>query len=153
MRYLSFFSGVEMAHLAVERHGWELVACAEIDPFASAVIAERLPHVPNLGDVSKITPEQIEALGPLDAIIMGFPCQDVSIAGKRKGLRNDDGSVTRSGLFYDAMRLVRAADPRWLILENVPATDPRIGQVIQATSKRGQACLTGSTQTTRRGRG
>lgn len=49
MRYLSFFSGVEMAHLAVERHGWELVACAEIDPFASAVIAERLPHVPNLG--------------------------------------------------------------------------------------------------------
>lgn len=74
MRYLSLFSGIEMAHLAVERHGWELVACAEVDPFASAVIAERLPHVPNLGDVSQITPEQIEALGPLDAIIMGFPC-------------------------------------------------------------------------------
>lgn len=124
MRYLSLFSGIEMAHLAVERHGWECVAVAEVDPFASAVIAARLPHVPNLGDVTAITLEQIESLGRIDAIIMGFPCQDVSIAGKRKGLKNTDGTLTRSGLFFDAMRLVREAHRRnglrWVIGENVP---------------------------------
>ena len=124
MRYLSFFSGIEMAHLAVERHGWECVAVAEVDPFASAVIAARLPHVPNLGDVTAITVEQIENLGPIDAVIMGFPCQDVSIAGKRKGLKNDDGTLTRTGLFFDAMRLVREAHRRnglrFVIGENVP---------------------------------
>lgn len=124
MRYVSFFSGIEMASLAVEPLGWTPVAFAEVDPFASAVLAHHYPQVPNLGDVSKITDEQIESLGPIDLIIGGFPCQDVSHAGRRKGLRNDDGTTTRSGLFFDAMRHVRTAHRRcglrWLVLENVP---------------------------------
>ncbi len=109
-----------MASLAWSQLGWELVAVAEVDPFASAVIAHHHPGVPNLGDISKITEEEIRALGRIDVVIGGFPCQDISCAGKRKGLRNDDGTPTRSGLFFDAMRLVRAADPRWLVVENVP---------------------------------
>jgi DNA (cytosine-5)-methyltransferase 1 len=123
VRYASFFSGIEMASLAFEPLGWEPVAFAEVDPFACAVLAHHYPHVPNLGDVSKITEEQIADLGHIDLIIGGFPCQDVSNAGKRKGLRNEDGTSTRSGLFFDAMRHVRVAHRRcglrWLVLENV----------------------------------
>lgn len=120
MRYLSLFSGIEMASLAFGPLGFELVAVAEVDEFASAVIAHHHPSAPNLGDVSKVSEGEIEALGVIDLVIGGFPCTDLSVAGKRKGLRNDDGSVTRSGLFFDAMRLVRASGARWLVLENVP---------------------------------
>ena len=120
VRYLSLFSGVEMASLAWRPLGWELVACAEVDPFASAVIAHYHPSVPNIGDVSEVADEQIKALGAIDLVIGGFPCQEGSLADNRGGLKNTDGTLTRSGLFFDAMRLVRAADPRWLVIENVP---------------------------------
>lgn len=130
MRYLSLFSGIEMASLAFKPLGWTPVAFSEIEPFACAVLAHHYPEVPNLGDITKITEDQIKALGKIDLVIGGFPCTDLSHAGKRKGLRNADGTPTRSGLFFDAMRLVRAANPRWLIIENVPGlyssppTDP-----------------------------
>lgn len=124
MRYVSFFSGIEMASLAFEPLGWEPVAFAEVDPFACAALAHHYPGVPNLGDVSKITADEVVELGRIDLFVMGFPCQDVSQAGLRKGLRNEDGTPTRTGLFFDAMRLVRAAHrrcgTRWLIGENVP---------------------------------
>lgn len=120
MRYLSLFSGIEAASVAWKPLGWECVGVAEIEKFPCAVLKHHYPDVPNLGDVTKITAKQIKALGKIDLVVGGFPCQDVSQAGKRKGLRNADGTVTRSGLFFDAMRLVRAADPRWLVIENVP---------------------------------
>lgn len=107
MRYLSLFSGIEMASLAWKPLGWELAACAEIDAFASAVIAHYHPGIPNLGDVSHVSQAQVAALGRIDVVVGGFPCQDVSVAGKRKGLRNDDGSLTRSGLFFAALRSKR----------------------------------------------
>jgi len=103
--------------------GWQCVGVAEIEPFPCAVLARHYPDVPNLGDVSKITTEQIAGLGHVDLIIGGFPCQDVSVAGKRRGLEHH-GERTRSGLFFDAMRLVRDAREhcglRWLLVENVP---------------------------------
>lgn len=120
MRYLSLFSGVEMAGLALIPLGWELVAVAEVDEFASAVIAHHHPGIRNLGDVSAVADDEVRAMGRIDAVIGGFPCQDLSNAGKRKGLRDSDGSLTRSGLFFDGIRLVRASGARWLILENVP---------------------------------
>lgn len=123
MRYLSLFSGVEAAALAFLPLGWECVGVAEIEKFPCAFLAHHYPDVPNLGDVTKITDEQIKALGHIDLIIGGFPCQDVSQAGKRKGFEHD-GKITRSGLFYEANRIVRVAREhcglRWLILENVP---------------------------------
>lgn len=88
MRYLSLFSGIEMASLAFGPLGFELVAVAEVDEFASAVIAHHHPGIPNLGDVSVVTDEHVRSLGKVDAVIGGFPCQDLSNAGKRKGLRN-----------------------------------------------------------------
>ena len=119
MRYLSLFSGMEAAHLAWAPLGWECVGVAEVEPAACALLRHRLPHVPNLGNVTEITEEQIKALGPIDAVIGGSPCQDLSVAGRRAGLGG-----ARSSLFHQQMRIFYAArlfcGARWLIWENVP---------------------------------
>ena len=60
--------------------GWECAGVSEIDPFACAVLAHRHPHVPNLGDITKITEMQIAALGHIDLVVFGSPCQDLSVA-------------------------------------------------------------------------
>ena len=124
MRYLSLFSGIEAATVAWESLGWEAVAFAEFEDFPKAVLAHHYPEIPDLGDVTKITEEQIKALGPIDLVVGGSPCQDLSIAGKRAGLRNADGSVTRSGLFGEQMRIFEIArihnGCRYLLWENVP---------------------------------
>lgn len=120
MRFLSLFSGIEAASLAWLPLGWEAVAFVENDPFASAVLAHHYPSVPNLGDITRVTEEQIRALGPIDLVVFGFPCQDLSVAGQRKGLHDGAGEVTRSGLFFDAARIVRWSRCRWFVAENVP---------------------------------
>jgi DNA (cytosine-5)-methyltransferase 1 len=118
VRYLSLFSGIEAASVAWEPLGWKPVAFAEIEPHPCRVLAARYPHVPNLGDVTRITEADVFALGPIDVMIFGSPCQDLSLAGNRKGL---DGE--RSGLFRDAIRIARWAREhcglRWLLWENV----------------------------------
>lgn len=83
MRYVSLFSGIEAASVAWEPLGWECVALSEIDTHASMVLAHRYPGIPNLGDVTKITDDQIRSLGQIDLVVGGSPCQDMSIAGKR----------------------------------------------------------------------
>ena len=119
IRYLSLFSGMEAAHLAWAPLGWECVAVAEIEPAACALLTHRLPHVPNLGSVTDITAEKIAALGHIDVVIGGSPCQDLSVAGKRAGLAG-----ARSGLFHKQLRIFNAArtfcGARWLVWENVP---------------------------------
>src|SRR5665213_1326848 len=99
MRYLSIFSGSEAASVAWHGLGWECAAVAEVEPFPCAVLAHHYPNVPNLGDITQITEQQIQQLGPIDLVVGGFPCQDLSVAGKRKGLHHADGTATRSGLF------------------------------------------------------
>lgn len=118
-RYLSLFSGIEAASVAWLPLGWECVGFAEIEKFPCDLLKHYYPDVPNLGSVTEITELQIKALGHIDLVVGGFPCQDLSVAGKRKGLKNEDGSNTRSGLFYDAMRIVRLSDARYCLLENV----------------------------------
>lgn len=119
MRYVSLCSGIEAATVAWEPLGWEPVAFADIDPFACRVLKHYWPHIPNLGDLSKITEEQIAALGPIDLVIGGTPCQDLSMAGKRAGLAGE-----RSGLFFDFVRIFDAArrlcGARFCLWENVP---------------------------------
>lgn len=118
MKYLSLFSGIEAASVAWAPLGWTPVAFAEIDPFACAVLAQRFPDVPNLGDVTRITAAQIGALGPIDVVIGGSPCQDLSIAGTRAGLAGERSILFHNQLmvFNDARRL----GARWLVWENVP---------------------------------
>lgn len=112
MRYVSLFSGIEAASVAWEGLGWEPVAYSEIDPFPCAVLAERFPEVPNLGDVKEIKWKRYR--GQVDLAVGGSPCQSFSIAGKREGL---DGA---SGLMWEYVRCVREVRPRWLLWENVP---------------------------------
>ena len=119
LRYLSLFSGIEAATEAWHPLGWECVGVSEIDPFGCALLAQRHPLVPNLGDVTKITEQDIINLGRIDLVVFGSPCQDLSVAGKRKGL---DGA--RSGLFFTAMRIVgwarKHCGGRFALWENVP---------------------------------
>lgn len=111
MRYVSVFSGVEAATLAWDQLGWEPVAFSEIDPFPSAVLAERFPSVPNLGDITKVDWSEI---GPVGLVVGGSPCQSFSVAGKREGLAG------ASGLMFEYIRCVRELRPRWFVWENVP---------------------------------
>lgn len=129
LRYLSLFSGIEAATVAWDKLGWEPVAFAQYEPgdnvqFPSQVLAYHYPNVPNLGDVTKITEEQIAALGHIDLLVGGSPCQDLSVAGKRAGLRKEDGSVTRSGLFDYQLQIFEWARKnngcRFMLWENVP---------------------------------
>lgn len=112
-RYVSIFSGVEAATLAWEPLGWEPVAFSEIEPFPCAVLAERWPDVPNLGDITKIDwKEEID--GAIDLVVGGSPCQSFSVAGKREGLKG------ASGLMFEYIRCVQELRPRWFLWENVP---------------------------------
>lgn len=112
---LDLFSGVGGFSLAFERAGFKTHAFSEVDAFACRVLAERWPGVPNLGDVTKITVEQLDALGDIDVVTFGSPCQDWSVAGKRLGLKGH-----RSSLFHEAIRIVRLCQPRLAVFENVP---------------------------------
>ena len=115
MRYVSTFSGIEAASVAWDCLGWEPMAFCEIDQFPSAVLAERYPDVPNLGDMTKVDWRNFaNRNGKPDLLVGGSPCQSFSIAGTRTGL---DGA---SGLMWEYVRAVRELRPRWILWENVP---------------------------------
>lgn len=112
MRYASAFSGIEAATVAWGPLGWEPACFAEVDAFPSAVLAERYPDVPNLGDVARVNWRKFR--GKVDLVVGGSPCQSFSIAGKREGLKGE------SGLMFEYIRAVREVRPRWFLWENVP---------------------------------
>ena len=112
MRYISIFSGIEAASCAWQILGFEPVAFAEIDKYASAVLAAHYPTVPNLGDVSSI--DWSNYRGNVDIVVGGSPCQSFSIAGNREGLNG------ASGLMWEYVRCIREVKPAWLVWENVP---------------------------------
>lgn len=112
MRYASVCSGVEAASLAWMPLGWEAVFFAEIEPFPSAVLKERFPDVPNLGDMTEIKGEKYH--GTVDLLVGGTPCQSFSVAGKQAGLRGV------SGLALTYCELLASMRPRWFVWENVP---------------------------------
>jgi DNA (cytosine-5)-methyltransferase 1 len=112
VRYLSLFSGIEAASVAWGPLGWEPVCFAELDEFPSALLAERYPEVPNVGDVTKMNWKKYR--GKVDLVVGGSPCQSFSIAGKREGLQGE------SGLMFEYIRAVREIRPRWFLWENVP---------------------------------
>lgn len=121
MRYLSLFSGIEAATQAWKPLGWECVGVSEIEPFPCAVLDHHYPDIPNLGDVTKITEEQVKELGQIDLIVFGSPCQNLSVAGNRKGLQGE-----QSSLFYSAMEIIKYARKnnglRFALWENVPGS-------------------------------
>ena len=115
-KFISLFSGVGGIDLGMEQAGHECVAQVEWDKNAAGVLKHRWPNVPLFCDVSKVSADD---LPDADFITYGFPCQDLSVAGKREGL---DGK--RSGLFYEATRLIRelrtrGCGLRFAVAENV----------------------------------
>ena len=114
---VSLFAGVGGFDLAFKRAGVKVTAAVEIDKKCRDVLALHFPETKLFDDVKEVTGEQLRATGfiPERGIIAGgFPCQDLSIAGLRRGL---DGA--RSGLFHEIIRLADELKPQFLILENV----------------------------------
>lgn len=133
MRYISLFSGVEAATLAWEPLGWEPVAFAEIEPFPSAVLAERFPEVPNLGDITKV--DWSEYRGAADIVVGGFPCQSYSIAGLRKGLLTLEETSC-----WNSSRLVERLTPSGSSARTCQAFYPLTeGGISRPSSKRWQS--------------
>ena len=115
MNVLDLFSGIGGFSLGLERAGMRTVAFCEIDPYCQKVLAKHWPGVPCYEDVRSLTADRLKADGiSVDIICGGFPCQDISTAGKQAGIDAD-----RSGLWSEIIRLARDLRPRFLIVENV----------------------------------
>ena len=117
LRVLDLFSGIGGFSLGLERTGgFETVAFCEIEPFPRRVLAKHWPEVPCYEDVTKLTGDILRRDGiAVDVITGGFPCQDISTAGKQAGI----GEGTRSGLWSEIVRLIGELSPRYVIVENV----------------------------------
>lgn len=124
IKVLSLFSGIGAFERACCRIGldWELVNYCEIDRWASLSysMVNQCDESLNLRDVRTVTAETVRDR-QVDLITYGFPCQDISIAGKQQGFVNDSGESTRSGLFFEALRIIKELRPRYAIAENVKA--------------------------------
>jgi DNA (cytosine-5)-methyltransferase 1 len=112
MIFGSVCSGIEAASVAWKGLGWQAAWFAEIDPFCSALLAQRHPDVPNLGD---LTLHEQWNPAPVDLLVGGTPCQSFSVAGRRAGLDDPRGELT-----FVYLEFLRTLRPRWLVWENVP---------------------------------
>lgn len=117
LHVLDLFSGIGGFCLGLERTGgFETVAFCEIEEFPRRVLAKHWPGVPCYDDVRTLTAKRLRADGiSVDVVCGGFPCQDVSTAGKRSGLAG-----ARSGLWREFARLIGELRPRFVIVENTP---------------------------------
>lgn len=127
MKVLDLFSGIGGFSLGLERAGMKTVAFCEIEAYPRAVLRKHWPEVPIYEDIRTLTAATLERDGiTVDAICGGFPCQDISVAGRGAGLAGE-----RSGLWREYFRLVRELRPQYVIVENVAALLGRgIGDVL-----------------------
>ena len=116
LRVLSLFAGIGGFDLGLERTGgFQTVAFCEIETHPRAVLAKNWPEVPCYNDVRTLTADRLATDGiAVDCIVGGFPCQDLSVAGRRAGI---DGE--RSGLWSEFFRLIRELRPAYVLVENV----------------------------------
>lgn len=121
MKVLSLFSGIGAFEKALTNLEipYELIGFSEIDKHAtkSYCAIHGVDESKNLGDITKV--DETKLPKDIDLVTYGFPCQDISCAGKQKGLINEDGSQTRSGLFFEALRIIESTRPKIAIAENV----------------------------------
>jgi len=143
LRLLDTFSGIGGFSYAAEKivGGFETVQFVERDKFCQKILSKHWPTVPIHNDITTFEPDPYSA----DVICGGFPCQDISIAGNQAGIQHG----TRSGLFYELMRVVRLVQPQFIILENVSAIlanglDAVLGELAQAGFDAEWACIPAS---------
>jgi len=113
LKVLDLFSGIGGFSYASERlvGGFETTQFVEIDPYCQRVLHKNFPNVPIHDDIKTFNAKE----GQFDIITAGFPCQDLSIAGRQEGI----GEGTRSGLFFEVLRLARQIRPKFILFENV----------------------------------
>lgn len=120
LRCLSLFSGIGAFEVALNEEDieWELDHYCEIDKYAcqSYNCIHGTTDEDNLKDVTNIDYSKI---GDIDLVTYGFPCQDISLAGNQKGFFDENGNLTRSGLFFNAADVIRHTNPKFAIFENV----------------------------------
>ena len=112
MKVLDLFSGIGGFSLGLERAGMETVAFCELDPHAQKILRKHWPEVPIFGDIRELDGEQFRK--SVDVVCGGFPCQDLSVAGKQAGFDGD-----RSSLYREMLRVIGECRPRYAIFENV----------------------------------
>ena len=113
MKFGSVCSGIEAASVAWEPLGWKAQWFSEIDPFCCALLGERFPDIPNLGDTLKLRERFREEPADIDILVGGTPCQPISAAGKRGGM-----DVPRFELTREYVRLAGELQPQWIVWEN-----------------------------------
>jgi DNA (cytosine-5)-methyltransferase 1 len=117
MRVLDLFSGIGGFSLGLERAGMTTVAFCEVDKKCQQVLAKHWPEVPVFDDVRTLNKGLLDEKGiSVDVICGGFPCQDISLAGKGAGIEGE-----RSGLWSEFARLIGELRPQFVIVENVSA--------------------------------
>lgn len=115
---VELFAGIGGFSCGFERAGVKTVAAVEIDPAARRIFSRHFPDAVLFDDVTKVGGDDLRAVGfvPERGIITaGWPCQDISRAGREAGIVGQ-----RSGLFFDAVRIINELKPKWFVLENVP---------------------------------
>jgi DNA (cytosine-5)-methyltransferase 1 len=124
MRVGSIFAGIGGFDLGLERAGFTIEWQCEIDPWCRRVLAKHWPTVKRYGDITAI---DWATVPPIDVLCGGFPCQDISVAGKGAGLAG-----ARSGLWSEYAKAIQVLQPQWVIIENVPAVRTRgLDRVLQ----------------------
>jgi DNA (cytosine-5)-methyltransferase 1 len=134
-KLLDLFSGIGGFSLGLERSGaFQTVAFCEIEPFCRSVLKKHWPEVPVYEDVKLLSAERLGSDGiSVDAICGGFPCQDISVAGRGAGLAGG-----RSGLWFEYHRLIKEIRPKVAIIENVSALRSRgLDQVLWSLAEIG----------------
>lgn len=118
MNVLDLFSGIGGFSLGLERAGMKIKAFCEIEEYPRQVLSKHWPCVPIYNDVKALTNDTLrkDNIPSIDVMCGGFPCQDISLAGKGAGLQGE-----RSGLWYEYARLIGEVGPKWVIIENVRA--------------------------------
>ena len=113
LKILDLFSGIGGFSYAAERivGGYKTTQFVEIDPYCQSVLRKNFPNTPIHDDIKTFTAKR----GEFDVLTAGFPCQDLSVAGRQKGI----GEGTRSGLFYEIIRLLGEIQPKFVLFENV----------------------------------
>jgi DNA (cytosine-5)-methyltransferase 1 len=109
----SLFAGIGGFDLGFERAGFTTSWQVEIDPYCQKVLAKNFPHAERFGDIRECGSHNLK---PVDVICGGFPCQDISNAGKRAGIEGE-----RSGLWSEMHRIIRELRPAYVLVENVAA--------------------------------
>lgn len=154
-KVLDLFSGIGGFSLGLERAGFETIAFCEIEPFCRAVLRKHWPTVPCYEDIQELTGERLAVDGLAPAVLCGgFPCQDLSRAGSRLGLKGE-----RSGLWREYARLIDELRPRYILVENVAdLLEWEFGEVLSDLARSGydvewsvlRACAMGAPHMRRR---